>query len=141
MKTTLKELHDLMQTTDNTFAANTIKNHMMGLFYELTGNLEWDFADDINIEDDLYDNWSSDEVYICVDYDEVIVPDNDLDVCVRVKFNVDATQHMESDGMRFFENKNSDVLSIIFDYAGDEWDVTDDKTAKKFVYDIIGTWI
>ena len=141
MKTTLKQLHDLFETTDNTLATKTISSHIKGLFLELTGNMEWDFSDDLNVEDDLYDNWSDDETYTSIDYDMSIVPDNDMDICVNIKFNIDATQHMESDGFKFFENIEADVLSIDFYVWGDEWDMTDDADAKKFVNKILNTWI
>jgi len=141
MKTTLKQLHDLFETTDNTLATTTISNHIKGLFLELTGNIDWDLDTPLDVNEDLYDNWDSDETYTQVDYDMSIIPDNDMDIAVNIRFNVDATQHMESDGFRFFENIGYDVFEIIFYVWGDEWVMTDDADAKKFVNEILNTWI
>ena len=141
MKTTLREFRDYQDDLDNVFATRLIDEHIKGLFLELTCNIDFDLDRKQELSDDLWDFADLDEQYVSLDCEETIIPDNGMDVCVRIKFNLDATQHRESDGGRFFENESFDVTSIIFDVWGDEWYMSDDKDAIKFVNKVLNTWI
>ena len=141
MRTTLKDIRYTLASTGNIHSAMVIDKHIEGLFLELTNNLDWDLDTEIDFDEELSDACDPDEQYVSLDYDLTLVPDNDMDVCVRVKMYVDGTQHYETDGYRFIENKSFAVTEIIFDYAGDEWDFTKDGRANKFVNKVLETWI
>ena len=139
--TPLKDYRDHLQSsTDNVFAVRCIDDFIKQLFLELTGNLEWDFDRNIEFEDEL--EWWSDESYCNSTFDETIIPDNDMDICVRVKFAVDASQNCDTDGGKFFENVSADTpYNIVFDIFGQEWDLSEDADAQKFANKVIDTWI
>ena len=137
----LRAYRDLLDTLDNPLAPKIIDKHIKDLFLELSGNFEWEFDRPFDAQDELWDYADLDEQYVSLDFDETLIPDNKMDVCIRIKFNINATQHREMDGGKFFENVSSDLDSIIFDMWGQEWDMSNDKDAIKFGMDVLNTYI
>lgn len=137
----LRQYRDYIGTMDNPLAPKIIDQHVKELFLELTNNIEFEFDKPMDFQDDLHDYADLDEQYVCLDFEETLIPDNDMDVCVRIKFNIDATQHREMDGGMFFENISADLTEIVFDMWGQEWNLSDDKDAIKVVMDVLKTYI
>ena len=136
----LREYRDYLSTMENELSPKIIDKFVKDLFLELTGNLLWEFDRNFDFEDEMYDFAELDEQYVSLDFEETLTS-NGLDICVRLEFNVNASQHRESDGMRFFENMSVDLTKITFDCFGQEWDLTGDKEAIEVVMDILNDYV